>query len=208
VAAVVAEAVEKLERAADGGAVAAFGAPVRAQIEAIEAATARAADTGQDAAGRLAAHMLRLAATVETVEGRIGDVETRFTVRARDTLAARSTRLINQLNAAAVDVAGLLSVDVDTADWNAYLNGDRGVFSRAIASRIDRETARQMARLFQHDGEFQAENVRFCDMFEDLITRLLGDGDGATLASMMLSSDLGKLYVAMAEAAGRLPPVK
>jgi hypothetical protein len=208
VAAVVAEAVARLETAADGGAVAAFAAPVREQILAIEATSARAGSAAQDAAGRLAAQMLRLAATVETVETRIGDVEARYAVKARDTLAARSTRLINQLNGAAVDVAGLLSVEVDNAAWNAYLGGDRGVFARAIAGRIDRDTARQMARLFQHDAAFQAETVRFCDMFEDLITRLLGDGDGATLASMMLSSDLGKLYVAMAEAANRLPPMR
>jgi hypothetical protein len=150
--------------------------------------------------------MMRLAATVDTVEKRIGDVETRFTVRARDTLAARSTRLINQLNAASVDVAGLLAISVDNADWNTCLGGDRGIFARAVANRIDRETGREMARLFQHDTEFQAEAVRFCDIFEDLITRLLGDGDGATLASMMLSSDLGKIYVATADAAKRLPP--
>jgi hypothetical protein len=205
---VVAEAVARLETAADGGAVAAFAAPVREQILAIEATSARAGSAAQDAAGRLAAQMLRLAATVETVETRIGDVEARYAIKARDTLAARSTRLINQLNGAAVDVAGLLSIEVDNAAWNAYLAGDRGVFTRAIAGRIDRDTARQMARLFQHDAAFQAETVRFCDMFEDLLTRLLGDGDGATLASMMLSSDLGKLYVAMAEAANRLPPMR
>jgi chromosome segregation ATPase len=206
--AVVDEAVDKLAEASRGDGIATFSAPVRAQIEAIETATARAADTSHDIAGRLAAQMVRLAATVDTVENRISEVDMRFTMKARDSLANRSTRLINQLNAAAVDVAGLLSISVDNADWTGYLRGDRGVFARAIAARIDRETARQMARLYEHDSSFQAEAVRFCETFEDLITRLLGDGDGDVLATMMLSSDLGKIYLAIADASGRLPPTR
>lgn len=206
--AVVDEAVGKLSEASSGDGIASFSAPVRAQIEAIETATARAAGTSHDIAARLAGQMVRLAATVDTVENRISDVDMRFAMKARDSLASRSTRLINQLNAAAVDVAGLLSINVENAEWTGYLRGDRGVFARAIAARIDRETARQMARLYEGDTSFQAEAVRFCETFEDLISRLLGDGDGEALATMMLSSDLGKIYLAIADASGRLPPTR
>lgn len=205
-AAVVDEAIASLAEAAGTRAETAFGAPVRAEIAAIESATARAAAVGQDAAGRLAGQMLRLVGTVDTVEARIGEVETQFAIRARDSLTARSARLINQLNTAAVDVANLLAITIGDAEWGAYLKGDRSVFARAIAARLDRDSARQISRLYQQDPEFRADATRYCETFEALITRLVGDQDGEALATMMLSTDLGKIYVGIAAATDRLPP--
>jgi hypothetical protein len=207
-AGVVDDAVASLVTAAGTRAEAAFGDPVRQQIAAIEAASARAAGTGQDAATRLAGHMLRLVETVDAVETRVREVETRFAVRARDSLTRRSAGLIRQLQAGAIDMAKLLSIKVGDDEWTSYLKGDRSVFARAIAGRLDRETARQIGRLFEHDAEFRADAVRFCDIFEALLIRLLGDDDGNALATMMLSSDLGKIYVAIADAAGRNPPAR
>ena len=207
-AAAVDDAVASLETAAGARAEAAFGEPVRQQMAAIEAATTRAAGTGQEAAARLAGYMLRLVETVDTVENRVREVETRFAVRARDLLTRRSAGLIRQLQAGTVDVAKLLSIKVGDDEWASYLKGDRSVFARAVAARLDRETSRQIGRLFEHDAEFRADATRFCDIFEALLTRLLGDDDGDALATMMLSSDLGKIYVAIAEAAGRNPPAR
>jgi hypothetical protein len=182
----------------EGGSVAAAAS--------VEAAAARAAGTGQDAAERLAGHMLRLVETVDTVEMRMREVETRFAVRARDSLSRRSAALIRQLQAGAVDAAKLLSITVGEDEWARYLKGDRGVFARAVADRLDGETGRQICQMFDDDADFRADAVRFCDVFEALLIRLLGDDDGDALATMMLSSDLGKLYIALAAAAGRTPP--
>jgi hypothetical protein len=63
-----------------------------------------------------------------------------------------------------------------------------------------------MASLYQHDPDFRAEAAQYVGLFEDLIQRLLGDRDGEALAATMLSSDVGKIYVAIAEATERLPP--
>lgn len=205
-AGVVDEALAGLEAAAAGGAEAVFGAPVREQISAIEAASARAATTGQDAATRLAGHMLRLVETVDTVENRVREVETRFAVRDRDSLTKRSAGLIRQLQAATVDVARLMSIRVGDVEAGYFLKGDRSVYARAIAGQIDRDTVGRIKRLLADDREFQADATRFCETFEALLSRLLGDQDGDALAMMMLSSDLGKIYVGIAEAAGRKPP--
>ncbi|MBC7522671.1 MAG: hypothetical protein H7268_16460, partial [Sandarakinorhabdus sp.] len=207
-AAVVDDAVASLETAAGARAEAAFGNPVRQQIAAIESATARAAGTGQHAAARLAGHMLRLVETVDAVETRVREVETRFAVRARDSLTRRSAGLIRQLQAGAIDVAKLLAIKIGDDEWAGYLKGDRSVFARAVAARLDRDTARQIGRLFEHDTEFRADATRFCDIFEALLKRLLGDDDGDALATMMLSSDLGKIYVTIGDAAGRHPPAR
>ncbi|MFZ4688900.1 MAG: hypothetical protein ACOYLS_06660 [Polymorphobacter sp.] len=205
-AAVVDDAVAALDSAASGRAEAAFGAPVRAQIDAIEVATSRAAAAGQDAAGRIAAQMLRLVETVTTVEARVDEVEARFAVRSRDSIARSSARIIAQLGTAAVDVAQLLDIHIGDADWAAYLGGDRSIFARAIVPQLDRDAARKMARLYQHDPEFRREATRYAESFEALIARMLGDTDGETLAATLLSSDIGKIYIALADATQRLPP--
>ena len=204
--AVVDDAMAALDRAAAEGADAAFGSPVRAQLLALEDATARAATAGQETAQRLATQMLSLVETVSVVESRIGEVEAKIHVRTRDTLASRSMRLIDQLNTATVEVAQLLALNVPEHDWSAYLKGDRSVFARAIVPQLDRDMARRMSNLYQHDPEFRAEASRYVGLFEDLIQRLLGDRDGEALAATMLSSDVGKIYVAIAEATDRLPP--
>ncbi len=203
---VVDEAVAALDQAAVTSVEAAFGAPVRAQMVALEAATARAAAAGQETAGRLANQMLSLVETISTVEARIGEVEAKIHVRHRDSMAARSMRIIDQLNSASVEVARLLSLSVGDDDWSAYLKGDRSVFARAVVPQLDREMARRMASLYQHDPDFRAEAAHYVGLFEDLIQRLLGDRDGEALAATMLSSDVGKIYVAIAEATERLPP--
>jgi DNA repair exonuclease SbcCD ATPase subunit len=203
---VIDDAVTALDRAAAEGAEAAFGAPIRAQMLALENVTERAATAGQETALRLANQMLSLVETVAVVESRIDEVEAAVHVRTRDTLASRSMRIIEQLNTATVEVAQLLAVSVGESDWSAYLKGDRSVFARAVVPQLDREMARRMSRLYQHDTEFRAEATHYVGLFESLIQRLLGDRDGEALAATILSSDVGKIYVAIAEATDRLPP--
>jgi hypothetical protein len=206
-AAVTENALATLQAAgADGSA--AFAAPVRAELAAIEAATARAGVAGQEVSRRMAGHMLSLIETVSTAEARVAEVETRFAVRARDSLAARSMRLIGQLNESLVDVAQLLTLTVGDAEWSQYLKGDRGVFARVVSPQFDREMSRRVARLFHHDPAFRSEATRYIEYFEALIGRMVGDRDGEALAATMLSSDMGKIYVALCDAIERLPPAR
>jgi predicted nucleic acid-binding Zn-ribbon protein len=203
---VIDDTVAALHVTAASHAELAFGDPIRAQLTAIEGATARAGSAGQHAAERLAGHMVNLVETVSMVDAQVGEIETRFTIRARDSLAARSARLIGQLNTSLIDVQRLLAMPIKDDDWAQYLKGDRSVFARTMAPKLDREASRQMARMYQHDAEFREEASRYVDTFETLIQRLLGDRDGEAFAATMLSSDIGKIYVAIAEATDRLPP--
>jgi hypothetical protein len=206
-AAVAQDALAALQAVGANGS-AAFAAPVRAELAAIEAATARAGVAGQEVSRRMAGHMLSLVETVAAAEARVDEVETRFAVRSRDSLAARSMRLIGQLNESLVDVAQLLTLTVGDAEWTQYLKGDRGVFARVISPQFDREMSRRVARLFQHDPAFRTEATRYVEHFEALIGQMVGDRDGEALAATMLSSDMGKIYVALAESIERLPPAR
>ena len=200
---VVAEAQASLDDFATNKAEAAFGAPIRLQIASLEDASVKAADAASDASERLTTRLLELMRVISETEARVDEVDTRMDIRARDTLAARSIRLVDSLNEAAVDVARLLAVDVGDSAWKRYLDGDKGLFARTMVRLADKDSARKIARHYQHDEAFREEASRYLDQFEQLIRRVLKDPDGESFALVLLSSDIGKLYVMIAEAIGR-----
>ncbi len=200
---VVAEAEKALDEFASTKAEQNFGAPIRLQIAALEDAAGRASEAASAASERVSVRLVELMRTVAETEARVDEVDTRMDVRARDTLVARSMRLIDSLTAESIDVARLLAVDVGDTAWDRYLKGDRSLFARTTVRLADKETARKIARHFAHDEPFREEAARYCDQFEMLIRRVLKDPDGDAFALVLLSSDIGKLYVLIAQAIGR-----
>ena len=202
--AVIGEAHVALEHAGTTHAERTFGQPIRAQLAAIEEASHRAADAAQGAADRVANRLVGLTKTVAAVEARIDEVQTHLDVQARDDLMGRSTRLVESLNAASIDIAKLLAIEVGDQSWGAYLAGDRSVFTRRVVRLADAATARAVKRHYVHDTAFRELAVQYIDEFERLIKHVDADKDGRALAITLLSSDVGKLYVVLAQAIERL----
>ena len=201
-AGVVAEAEAALAHAGTTTAEAAFGAPIRRQLAAVEAASEQAAHAAQAAAERVAQRLLGLTGAVAAVEARIDEVQTHLDVQARDDLRLRSTRLLESLNAASIDVARLLTLDVGDASWNAYLKGDRSIFTRRIVRLADAATGRAIKRHYDHDAPFRSLAVQYIDEFQRLLKYVDADKDSRALAVTLLSSDVGKLYVVLEQAIG------
>lgn len=116
----------------------------------------------------------------------------------------RVALLIEALNSTAIDVAKVLSNDVSDTAWAAYLKGDRGVFTRRAVRLLDSGEAREIARTYDDDGEFRGQVNRFVHDFEALLRTVLADANGSPMAVTLLSSDTGKLYVALAQSIERL----
>ncbi|MBV8972721.1 MAG: hypothetical protein JO290_10565, partial [Sphingomonadaceae bacterium] len=203
---IVAETGRTLDERGSALAASAFGDPIRLELAAIGDAATRAGDAAEAAARRVAGQARALHVTVGEVDAKVAEIETRLDVRARDTLSARSSRLIEMLNSAAVDIARLLDVDVGEKAWTRYLKGDRSLFARRTVRAIDPETTSKIARHFAHDAAFHDEASHYLDQFERLSRRLSSDPDGDALLATVVSSDIGKLYVALARATGRWAP--
>lgn len=200
---VVAEAEMALDQAGTTRAELAFASPIRSQLAEVNALQDRVAAAGQVAGERITRRLLTLAETVATVEARIDEADTRFEVRARNTLAKRSSTLVDSMQAAAIDLAGLLSFQIEDTAWDAYLKGDKSIFARRIVEQLDGETMRAIARHFEHDTDFRTQATRYIEEFETLISHVLPDREGRSLAVTLLSSNIGRVYVALAQAAGR-----
>ena len=202
--AVVDEAEAALATAGTARADAAFGSPVRAALADLAAANTRAADAGQAAAERITTRLLALTTTIASVERRLADADAAQDQRVRDDIAARSTSLLASMNAAAIDIAGLLSAQVDEAAWARWLAGDRGLFLRRAIRLVDARTAGAIAAHWAAHSDFREVATRFIGEFESLIARVGPGGNGRDLALTLLSSDPGKLYVALSQSIDRL----
>ena len=203
-AGVITEAEEALDKAGTERAERAFAMPVRAKLAELADAQDRAAAAAQAAAERIAQRLLGLTRTVLEVESHVEAVETRALVRARNTLDKRANALIGALQSSAVDMAQLLDFDIDDKTWDDFAAGDRSAIARRLASGLDRGTGRSFISHYQHDPSFRQEAARYMADFEALIAEMVPERKGDALGATLLSSTLGKLYLALAQAAGRL----
>ncbi|MFZ4688749.1 MAG: hypothetical protein ACOYLS_05900 [Polymorphobacter sp.] len=200
---VVAEAEAALDQAGTSRAELAFGAPIRARLAEVEVLHERVAAAGQAAAERVTKRLLALTETVAGVEQRIDETDTRYEIRARSSLARRSSLMIESMQAATIDIAALLAFDIEDTAWDNYLKGDKSIFARRIVERLDANGTRAIARHFEHDAEFRTEATHYIEEFEALIGHVMPDREGRSLAVTLLSSNIGRLYIALGQAVGR-----
>lgn len=176
----------------------------QAEMAGIGAASEQAIESARLATERLTRQLVTIAETSTAIDARI--TENREQTEAHDEASfARSVSLlIEALNSTAIDVAKIFSNEVTDEQWKAYLRGDRGIFTRRAVRLLDRVEAGAIAGRYGEDAEFHEQVNRYIHDFEALLRRVMATKDGNPIATTMLSSDAGKLYVALAQAIERL----
>jgi len=185
-----------LEKAVEG--------QVESQIERVRSVSETAIAATQAAATRLEEQLSRIAETSASVDAHIAEGKETVENYDRDNFSRRVALLIDSLNSTSIDVTKLLSNEASDSSWASYLKGDRGVFTRRAVRLIDNGEAREIARHYEEEPDFREQVNRYVHDFETLLRPILSTRDGSTLAVILLSSDMGKLYVALAQAIERL----
>ncbi len=203
-AAVIPESAEKLGAASYEALHAAIGSKVDERLAAIAAASDQAAASADAATARLMQQFTSLTEASAEAEKRVGDAKAALEEADHDNLTRRVAVLTESLNSTAIDVSKILSNDVTDTAWEAYLKGDRGVFTRRAVRLLDNNEAREILRYYDSDVEFRSHVNRYIHDFEAILRNLMGARDGSALSVTLLSSDMGKLYVALAQAIERL----
>lgn len=203
-AAVVRDAATRMETASAEALRRAAQGTVEQQVQLLTAATQAAVDAAAQAAERVARETQAIADQTAIVEARIEQARDEREKGNRDNLSRRVAGLIEALNSASIDIAKMISPDVSDSAWAAYLKGDRGVFTRRAVRLLDGGDAREVARLYDSDTSFRESVNRYIHDFEAMIRGVLQQSDGSSLSITLLSSDMGKLYVALAQAIERL----
>jgi hypothetical protein len=177
---------------------------VEAQMVAIAETTENAVSAAQKATDRLMRQMLTIADTSAALEARITEAKESVERSDQTNFARRVALLIESLNSTAIDVTKILSNEVTDTAWAAYLRGDRGVFTRRAVRLLDAADAREIVRHYEGEPEFREQVNRYVHDFEAMLRNVLATRDGSPLSVTLLSSDAGKLYVALAQAIERL----
>jgi hypothetical protein len=201
---VVPEAANSLGVQAREAMTAALTAQVEEQMADIARKAEQAVAAAQKATDRLMRQMLTISETSANLEARVDDAKDDI-VRGDSALFARRMALIlESLNSTAIDVTKILSNDVTDTAWASYLRGDRGVFTRRAVRLLDAGEAREILVHYEEDNDFRDHVNRYIHDFEAMLRNVLSTRDGMPLSVTLLSSDAGKLYVALAQAIERL----
>ena len=182
----------------------ATGDTVERQVHAIVDATQNAVEAATRATERLARQADMIVEKTAIVESRIEEARTEREESDRDNFARRASLLVESLNSASIDITKIYAPEITDSAWAAYLKGDRGVFTRRAVRILDSHQARDIADLYDEDPKFRDHVNRYIHDFEAMLRGVLAQRDGSPLGVTLLSSDMGKLYVALAQAIERL----
>ena len=200
---------EKLAKAGAEAIERAFGDQITQRIHLISDTAEAAVAAANQASEKLLKQLLSIAEASSSMEQRIAEVQAKHEDLEeqveQDAFSREVAILIEHLNGAAIDVTKLMSHDVPDGAWKAYLHGDHGAFTRTAVRLLRAEEASRVQRLCENNLAFRQHVDRYIRDFEALLRRVLASRDGGALAVTILSSDMGKLYVALAQATERLP---
>ncbi len=203
-ASVVPEAAKSLGTQARTAMTAALTAQVEDQMAAISRMAEEAVASAQKATDRLMRQMLTITETSANLEARVDDAKDDLVRGDSAQFARRMALILESLNSTAIDVTKILSNDVTDTAWASYLRGDRGVFTRRAVRLLDTGEAREILLHYEEDNDFREHVNRYIHDFEAMLRNVLATRDGMPLSVTLLSSDAGKLYVALAQAIERL----
>ncbi|HLL59527.1 MAG TPA: hypothetical protein VK391_06510 [Allosphingosinicella sp.] len=204
ISAVIPQSAFALAEASRQAVSGAISGTVEQQMGELGRVAEKAVETARKASERLTRQMLTIGETAAAVEARIEEGRKDRDGQDAENFSRRVALLIESLNSTAIDVTKILSNEVTDSAWAAYLKGDRGVFTRRAVRLLDNSEAREIVQHYEAEPEFREQVNRYIHDFESMLRRILADRDSSALGVTILSSDMGKLYVALAQAIERL----
>jgi hypothetical protein len=198
-AAVVPDTAEQLSIEARAALSRAVEESVRKELGEVERVATRALEAARHASAGLSQQMLNIGRTANALEQHIEKVREDDRLSESEAFARRAAVLIDSLHSASIDVGRILSDEVDDRAWAAYLKGDRGVFTRKAVRLLAAGELRLVDQQFGSDPEFASSVTRYVHDFEAMLRRVSAEQEGGMMAVTLLSSDMGRLYTALAQ---------
>jgi hypothetical protein len=124
--------------------------------------------------------------------------------RAEPAAKPEAVKAVERLQALAIDLDRALENDPPADLIERYLEGERNVFARRLASLHGPEMSDRIRRKYDHDGEFRADVDRYIEEFEAMLHEVARSDSDGVLAEGHLTSQTGKVYLMLANALGLL----
>lgn len=176
----------------------------REAIAELEASAERASAASREAALQLRDQLSVVNELAGNLEHRVAHARRRAEEQIDNDFARRMALITESLNSSAIDITKAFDNDVADTAWSSYLRGDRGIFTRRAVRLLDNQQVREVSEIYRADNDFRETVNRYIHDFEAMLRSVLSTRDGHALGVTLLSSDPGKLYVALAQAIDRL----
>lgn len=137
-----------------------------------------------------------LAANANAIENRMKRVNS-------EKFSDVSVKIMEKLQSGSVDIINYLEGDIPKDLWDKYLTGDRNIFVRKIKKHIGKKTTTDIRAHYLEDREFRKNTDSFVQIFEELLDTFTETTE-TVYSETLITSDIGKVYFALAEASGRL----
>lgn len=147
----------------------------------------------------------RLAATVPTVAPRL-EPEAKPEAKILPEISKDLDQLVQKLNAAAREIVETVDGSLPRDLEKKYAGGERDVYMRRVVEGLGKRLERTIAERYTGDRLMRSRVDSFIRLFERLLDIMSAAPQGEQLVEACLASDSGRIYVMLAETAGRIPP--
>ncbi len=113
--------------------------------------------------------------------------------------------IVESLHSLSVDLTRLNDGEVSEKTWKAFQKGDVGAFTRRLVQLGEQWPVDKVRDKFANDSEFRTYVQRFIRQYEELHEQAVANDHGDLLGATFMSSDIGRLYTRLCQAAGREP---
>ncbi|MFC3099541.1 ATPase [Altererythrobacter lauratis] len=176
----------------------------RNALSEMDEASRNAAEQGRAVAVQLRDQLAKVNQLAANLESRVAQARAQAEEQVDTDFTRRMALITESLNSASIDIARVFDAEVADTAWASYLRGDRGIFTRRAVRLLDNGEARAVMGIYEQDPQIRETVNRYIHDFEAMLRTVLSTRDGNALAVTILSSDIGKLYVALAQAIERL----
>ncbi len=137
-----------------------------------------------------------LAINANAIENRLKQINS-------DKFSKISAQIMQKLQTEAIDISGYLEGEIPKDIWNKYLEGDKNLFIRKIKKHIGKNTIAEIKDQYTSNSDFRKNVDSFINIFEELLATF-SESTENVYRETLLTSDIGKVYFALAEATGQL----
>ena len=137
-----------------------------------------------------------LATNTNAIESRLKRINT-------DKFVDISAKIMEKLQSRSIDISQYLEGDIPQDLWDNYIAGDKNIFIRKIKKFIGKKTVSQIREYYKQNSDFRKNVDGFVQIFEELLATF-NESTETVFSETLITSDIGKVYFALAEATGRL----
>tara|TARA_A100001391_G_scaffold53249_3_gene32517 strand:+ start:50863 stop:53403 length:2541 start_codon:yes stop_codon:yes gene_type:complete len=198
------EVADAIARDSNAAIAEALGREAKATISELEEAAQHAAEVSRESARQMRDQLAAVNELTGNLEQRVATAREKAEEQIDHDFTRRMAAITEALNSSAIDISRAFEDEVADTQWAQYLRGDRGIFTRRAVRLLDKQEARSVHEIYSDDSDFRETVNRYIHDFEAMLRNILSTRDGNAVAVTLLSSDVGKLYVMLAQAIDRL----